>query len=509
MGKTAPKGKTNEEAYANYRLYGEPGQRDLRTIQHLREYTCTVRKESFVAMLAGFWSPRYFRRMEAIDRWKIDDLDPVLADLAAKEILCARHRANNAMYEMPKELTDEQLASANFYLTQCRLDVSSLNEIPSYGPSLISLWTDAKATGLQDEEAAERILDWAYQTPPAWARDDERKKKKLPMIDKEVQARLRQHVAWRPTADLFIPWNSEVDGQRWEVRINDFPDEYMYSLLIDGTLIGDFHDWPEPWDRGSVKLETPAATFARPPVAVHAAVSVDATRLVARYQAGECEAVWRDLAALGSDVRKPLYAAATQAVAKETMRRTRHNFDLIVERLRSIDYQFFGGRWHEPASREDLETLAECEREALWFPVSLRTYLNEFGTISLLGTHPRLSPIGFASDPLLIGGGMDLTGLLEEWTDSDPQDRAPILFELCPDARSKVGVLDNVEPGQLLYIQLPNNWADAVLIGEPQERTLVEYLRWSFQWGGFPGWEKERSRPDKELAFLRNGLLPI
>lgn len=41
------------------------------------------------------------------------------------------------------------------------------------------------------------------------------------MIDKAVQVRLRQRIAWRSTGDLFIPWSTGVDGQRWEVRIND------------------------------------------------------------------------------------------------------------------------------------------------------------------------------------------------------------------------------------------------------------------------------------------------
>jgi hypothetical protein len=49
----------------------------------------------------------------------------------------------------------------------------------------------------------------------------------------------------------------------------------------------------------------------------------------------------------------------------------------------------------------------------------------------------------------------------------------------------------------------------AVLQGEAHKLTFVEYLRLSFQWGGFPGWEKYENRPEKELAFLREGLLPI
>ena len=47
-------------------------------------------------------------------------------------------------------------------------------------------------------------------------------------------------------------------------------------------------------------------------------------------------AAWRPTGdSLGADMRKPNQA-------------------------RFIEYHFFGGQWHEPASREDLETLAEC-----------------------------------------------------------------------------------------------------------------------------------------------------
>lgn len=67
MGKKTPQGKTNREAYTAYRSYVQSELRDLATIQTLRDYICRAREEGFLRMLVGFWSSRYYRRMEAID----------------------------------------------------------------------------------------------------------------------------------------------------------------------------------------------------------------------------------------------------------------------------------------------------------------------------------------------------------------------------------------------------------------------------------------------------------
>lgn len=62
--------------------------------------------------------------------------------------------------------------------------------------------------------------------------------------------KLARDIAWDDTGDVFFPWSAQVDGARWRVRINDFPDEPMYSLEIDGVVVGDFDDWPKQWARG-------------------------------------------------------------------------------------------------------------------------------------------------------------------------------------------------------------------------------------------------------------------
>ena len=62
---------------------------------------------------------------------------------------------------------------------------------------------------------------------------------------------MSRRCAWKSTGDPFYPSATEVDGNSWRVRINDFPDELMYSLIIGSETAGNFHDWPETWQRSS------------------------------------------------------------------------------------------------------------------------------------------------------------------------------------------------------------------------------------------------------------------
>jgi hypothetical protein len=61
---------------------------------------------------------------------------------------------------------------------------------------------------------------------------------------------------------------------------------------------------------------------------------------LARYSAGEYEAVWAEMLQLGEAlVSAPAYEHA-RAVAEETMRRARANVELLIERLQAAGYEF-------------------------------------------------------------------------------------------------------------------------------------------------------------------------
>lgn len=58
-----------------------------------------------------------------------------------------------------------------------------------------------------------------------------------------------RNVVWHKTENPEFPYLASIDNESWEIRINDFPAESLYTLLIDGSSVLDFDDWPESWQR--------------------------------------------------------------------------------------------------------------------------------------------------------------------------------------------------------------------------------------------------------------------
>lgn len=42
---------------------------------------------------------------------------------------------------------------------------------------------------------------------------------------------------------------TKVKGKQWVVRINNFPDEPAYTLIVGGNEILHFSDWPSEWTK--------------------------------------------------------------------------------------------------------------------------------------------------------------------------------------------------------------------------------------------------------------------
>ena len=465
----------------------------------------------FLLTAVEFWLTRYIPRMHALNPPR-NGLPP-LADSVAQDLLIARTQSRNRLFTSLPDLPAAQLPLAESLLAQSRLDINTLIDIPSYGPSFLSLWADAKAQGLSDPDTLAYIWKWAKAWPSAWERDDERKQKGLPPIDPEVESRLRHVVAWRPTEDMTFPWEAHPEGRHWRIRLNDFPDDHMYTLVVNGAELGDFDNWPETWDRGAGE----SAPSKNGIVIVRPVPEIDPGTLVTRYQNGEHVEVWRDLVALGTGVREGRYAEAANAVARETMLRARNNVELLFSRLRELDYEFYGKDSEplRPCTPEEAGALAQAERDALAIPLSVAAWIKEVGWVDFAGSHPALSFMddddgkpGIYTDPIEITC-WNLVDACQSWKRRRGAKPKPVRIELGADEQSKARFAAGWEASGTYSVLVPNAAADAVVDGAPAAMTFVGYLRLSFQWGGFPGWANYEKRPEKELDFLRKGLLPV
>lgn len=60
-----------------------------------------------------------------------------------------------------------------------------------------------------------------------------------------------RRVVWRRGASALLPYEADVEGQHWAVRVNDFPAEALYTLIINGEPAEDLEAWPAAWERPS------------------------------------------------------------------------------------------------------------------------------------------------------------------------------------------------------------------------------------------------------------------
>ncbi len=60
---------------------------------------------------------------------------------------------------------------------------------------------------------------------------------------------LTMPVRFKRGDDAEFPYRATVDSEEWTVRLNEFPDEPLYTLLIEGEEFTDFDDWPPTWTK--------------------------------------------------------------------------------------------------------------------------------------------------------------------------------------------------------------------------------------------------------------------
>ena len=64
---------------------------------------------------------------------------------------------------------------------------------------------------------------------------------------------LDKTIAWKPTTNPLYPFAAEFEGEKCFIRLNDFPDEHLYTLIVNGKEIISFDDWSAKWSRPTKK----------------------------------------------------------------------------------------------------------------------------------------------------------------------------------------------------------------------------------------------------------------
>lgn len=68
------------------------------------------------------------------------------------------------------------------------------------------------------------------------------------MADKKIDYQARD-ITWTIVDDSEAPYVAHIDGVKLSVGINDFPDEELYTLSVDGKEVERFDNWPNCWQR--------------------------------------------------------------------------------------------------------------------------------------------------------------------------------------------------------------------------------------------------------------------
>jgi len=240
---------------------------------------------------------------------------------------------------------------------------------------------------------------------------------------------------------------------------------------------------------------------------------------LARYEAGEYEAVWRELSALGPLEDGPLRREA-EAVAEATMYRVRSNVDLVTEQLAEAGYPFdsFAPPWTPPTEdvEQDIRKIETASGGPV--PISLRAFWKIVGEVHWKHSEEPFEnrPWGQdfpleEADPLCISSAGNSFWSVEEWLTGPekqhPEVKGPLLLELAADYLHKA----NISGGAPYAIELPNRCMDGMFEREEHDLLFIDYLRLCFHHGGFSriGEMKMSERARQFIDRLRRDLVPF
>lgn len=68
----------------------------------------------------------------------------------------------------------------------------------------------------------------------------------------DLKELFKKKIIWQEVTSGGVEFIAEVDGIKCELRMNDFPDEPLYTIRYKGMQM-DFNDAPSIWDIPSIE----------------------------------------------------------------------------------------------------------------------------------------------------------------------------------------------------------------------------------------------------------------
>lgn len=211
-----------------------------------------------------------------------------------------------------------------------------------------------------------------------------------------------------------------------------------------------------------------------------------------RYRAGEHDAVWKELAALGPIV-EPAIRDEAERVADDTMRRVAVAMSELARRLESLGYPLRPQPSPDPEVEARLEGLADVAGGPV--PISLAAFWRIVGGVDLGPIENADLPDWMPTeqtwleklDPVVVEPLREAWYSVEEWQEDLAENLAevvgPLEISIAPDRLHKL----NISGGAPYAIRLPDASADPRIRWLEEEPQLLPYLRRAVQGGGFAG----------------------
>lgn len=245
-----------------------------------------------------------------------------------------------------------------------------------------------------------------------------------------------------------------------------------------------------------------------------------------RYLNGFYQEVYDELLQAQEQVfDEPLYEDAL-LVGRAMMKRVRYNLERVIARLRTLDYRFGEGFWEEDITPEEkalieqdipvfqappaatAERLVMLEQLVGSLPVALTCWYHEVGAVNLIGLFPPSNnqvfdkEYGTLVDPLFVYS-LEMLLKMSRGLSANRKESFIQSLSLSPDNYYKYQL-----SGSGAYtLSLPAQVFDTLLLRERHHTTFVNYLRYCFRWGGFPGLEIDNRLTQEMLSFLTADLL--